>query len=221
MKGKDTRGTQQRARVPRAATRIGLIVEGETEFRALPKLHQKKLVAACPLLHAISLGGVGSSASPQGIAKQLKPKVLEHYSRGIRKVVVCIDLEQRRDCPGAFAQAIHSETHAIVTKKAPELDLHVVIANRTFEAWLLAGADELHAKGLFKRRLTTQPFEGRIGEQQKMGVVELTKLLERPYLKTKDGPALFAQLDFAKARSFKPPGRGSQSLDKLLRTLGI
>lgn len=221
MKAKDTHGTQQRARVQRAATRIGLIVEGETEFIAMPKLHKERLIAGCPALSPINLGGVGSHLTPKGIASKLRPKVLEHYSRGIRKVVVCIDLEQRSDCPGAFAQAIHGETHAIVTKKAPELDLHVVIANRTFEAWLLAGADELHAKGLFKRRLPTHGFEGRLGEQQKKGIVELNKLLDRPYLKTKDGPALFAQLDFAKARSFKPPGRGSQSLDKLLRTLGI
>lgn len=64
-------------------------------------------------------------------------------------------------------------------------------------------------------------FEGAMGEEGKKGRIELSRLLDRPYSKTVDGPRLFATLDYSTARTWKHGKRGSRSFDKLLRTLGV
>jgi hypothetical protein len=95
----------------------------------------------------------------------------------------------------------------------------VVIADRTFEAWLLAGSSALQKCGAFVKGNSSR-FEGHLGEQHKKGQIELTKCLGREYAKTTDGPALFAKLDFSEARDHAN-GQGSKSLDKFLRSLGV
>jgi hypothetical protein len=95
----------------------------------------------------------------------------------------------------------------------------VVVADRAFEAWILAGARGLHAAGRFASRPTFQRFEGAPGLNLKKGLVELGRLLGRDYHKTTDGPRLFSELDFAAARDHR--SHGSKSLDKLLRELGL
>jgi len=85
----------------------------------------------------------------------------------------------------------------------------------------LTDAKGLHQRKAFKRAPHFKSFEGQLGERQQKGAVELTTLLGRTYSKTKDGPALFKQLDFTVARKHASGGSGSRSLDEFLRTLGI
>ena len=173
-------------------------------------------------MKAVNLHGVGSDRAPIGIALMLVPKVIEHQVAGRTKVIICIDREQRSACAGELAQAIAAAlSKQLVQKGRSSSDVHVVVADRTFEAWLLADADGLHCRSVFKTAPTFHCFEGRMGEESKKGVVELSRLLERPYSKTSDGPQLFAKLDWDAARSHGSGKRGSRSLDKLLRTLGI
>jgi hypothetical protein len=87
----------------------------------------------------------------------------------------------------------------------------VVIADRSFEAWLLAGARELRNPRI--RWRPPSSFEGRMGAENRLGEVELGQMLGHRYHKTRHGPQLFDRLDLAAAR-----GR-SRSLDKLLRSL--
>jgi hypothetical protein len=200
---------------------IGLIVEGDAEFEAFPLLHKKKLVAGCPPLKPINLGGVGAERKPEGIAKLLAPKVIQHQAAGRTKVVICIDREHRTLCASGFATAVTEALRTELQRRGkPSTDVHVVIANRAFEAWLLADAKGLHQRKVFKRTPNFHSFEGQLGERQLKGAVELTTLLGRPYSKTKDGPDLFTKLDFITARTHANGASGSKSLDKFLRTLG-
>ena len=66
-----------------------------------------------------------------------------------------------------------------------------------------------------KRKPGFARFEGELGAQGKKGVVELSTLLEEPYLKTTHGPQLFERLDFACART------SSASLNSFLVQLGV
>ncbi len=192
-------------RRPGILATVGLVVEGDTEFAALPLLHRRRLIAGCPPLKATNLGGVGSHKTPAAIANQVAPHVIAHQVAGRPRVVVCVDREQRHDCSPSFARAIHGELVKVyVAKDRPVTALatvSVVVADRAFEAWLLAGSG--------------QTFDGQLGRKQRKGVVELEALLRRPYRKTVDGPQLFSKLDLQVAR------RGSKSLDKLLRELGV
>jgi hypothetical protein len=163
-----------------------------------------------------NLGGIGEDVTAIGIAKQVLKPAKAYLDSG-RKVVVCVDRENRDDCPGDFASAILAALKAQLKKKGYEnADVHVVIANRSFEAWILADASGMHDRGVFKVRPSSRCFEGRPGERG-----NLAKFLGGDYEKTRDGPRLFAKLDFAEARKYRNGNLGSKSLDKLLRTLGV
>lgn len=204
------------------APTVGLIVEGATEFLALPRLFQKALVRGCPPLRAKNLGGVGSDKEPAAIAEMVAPKVIAYRAAGVERVVVCLDREQRRECSGQFAGSVASAiARELVVRRASGNQVHVVIADRTFEAWLLADAYGLHQRRVFVTAPTTHCFEGNMGAQNKKGTVELGRLLGRPYVKTTDGPAVFERIEFAAARAFGQGMRGSRSLDKFLRVLGV
>lgn len=209
-------------RRPGVLPTVGIIVEGDAEFAALPLLHRKKLLPGCPPLKAVNLGGVGSDRKPIGIAKRVAPKVIQLHLARCERIVVCFDREQRPECAPGLAQAVARELDAELAARGKQIPgVHVVIADRAFEAWLLADAVGLHQRGSFKHSPTFHTFEGHLGAQGRKGVVELTRLLGREYSKTKDGPALFEKLCFSDARAHHPGARGSRSLDKLLRTLGV
>lgn len=219
MKPPATRVAKQHKR-SRPAT-IGLIVEGETEYHALPLLHRKNLIPGCPPLKPINLGGVGATLNTMGIAKLIAPKVKQHLAAGLQHVVVCLDREQRDDCPGSLAGGVHRELLAVLGASEKKTNISVVVADRAFEAWILADASGLHQRGLLKAAPKFRTFEGVLGEQGRKGTIELTRLLGREYRKTIDGPKLFEQMDFTAARTGGRGQRGSRSLDKLLRTLGV
>lgn len=213
---------KSRARRADVQPTVGLIVEGDAEFAAFPLLHKKKLVPGCPPLKTINLGGVGSDRKPEGIAKLIAPKVIQHQAAGLTQVLICIDREQRTLCAPGFASAVMEALRVELQRRGkPWNDVHVVIADRTFEAWLLADAKGLYQRKVFKRAPHFHSFEGQLGERQLKGVVELTTLLGRSYSKTRDGPDLFTKLDFATARTHAKGASGSKSLDKFLRTLGV
>ena len=213
---------KQRTRRPGVLPTAGLIVEGDAEFAALPLLHRKSLVTGCPPLRAINLGGVGSHVEPIGIAKMIKPKVVQHQIAGRSPVIICIDREQRGKSATRLAAEVQSAVCQLLADDGrPSNGVFVVIADRAFEAWLLADARGLHEKGHFVHAPSFHSFEGAMGKQQKKGVVELTELLGRPYGKTTDGPRLFEKLRFSKARKSEPGEHGSASLDRFLRALGM
>jgi hypothetical protein len=214
-----------RRRGPRRAgvlETVGLVVEGDTEFYALPQLYRQALIPNCPPLKVKNLQGVGSDKDPAAVAKLVAGKVIAHRMAGIRKVVVCIDREQRPSGAGEFAGAVSAALAAKLAAKGhrPE-DVTVVVSDRAFEAWLLADARNLHAQRLLKKVPAFMCFEGQLGAAQKKGCVELSDLLGEPYVKTKHGPALFAKLNVQAARNHGPGLPGSKSFDNFLRSLGV
>ncbi len=148
--------------------------------------------------------------------------VVQHQVAGRDTVVVCIDREQRSACAPELASAVREALVQELIKQGRAGDgVHVVIADRAFEAWILADAKGLHQRGVFRQRPAFNSFEGQLGAGGKKGVVELVRLLGRSYRKTVDGPRLFTLLDFRLARRHKPGDGGSRSLDKFLRAVGI
>jgi hypothetical protein len=198
---------------------VGLIVEGETEFYALPQL-KRIFHDRCPALKLINLGGVGSTLTPVAIAKMVAGKIKVLIAAGCRRVVVCIDREQRPECAGQFAESVYLALGGQLAS-SDQCRVSIVVADRTFEAWILADAAGLYARGEFKEKLKRHCFEGELGAQGKKGTIELSTLLGRQYEKTRDGPRLFAKVDFSVARTYGPGRRGSRSLDKFLRTLRL
>jgi len=211
-----------RPRRPNILPTIGLIVEGDSEFAALPLLHKEGLIPNCPPMKTINLHGVGSDRHPIGIAKMVTPKIIQLALAGCKNVVVCFDREQRPTCAPQLAREVNL---AILNEFRSRGNVvprfQVVVADRAFEAWLLAGAESLHAAGIFNRVPGSQCFEGELGIQGRKGTEEISSLLGRTYDKTRDGPSLFRLLNFVEARSHGSGKRGSRSFDKFLRSLGV
>jgi hypothetical protein len=137
-------------------------------------------------------------------------------------VVVCIDREQRAESASELAASVAKALEGELSARGRNArHVDIVVADRAFEAWLLADALGLYKRGTFKRKPDFHSFEGKLGREHKKGVVELSLLLGRPYAKTVDGPGLFAKVTFADARICGKGARGSRSLDKLLRVLGV
>lgn len=214
--------TGARARRSGVQPTVGMIVEGDAEFATFPRLHKEVADSRWPPIKAINLGGVGSHLEPQGIAARIVPKIIQLHAGNVHRVVVCFDREQRDQCVVEFANAVTAATRAKLAEKGrSDLQFAVVIADRCFEAWLLAGAASLTANGTFKSLPTTVCFEGSMGERQRKGVLELSKALGRDYRKTTDGPKLFLEMDHATSADHGPGKRGSRSLRKLHKELGV
>jgi hypothetical protein len=216
------RSSPRRAAPRNELTAVGLVVEGQTEYMALPLLHRRKLVAGCPPLRPSSLNGVGEQPSPEAIAKQVLPKVVAHQVAGRSPIVVCFDRERRGAAGTDLGRSVVTELRRLLILDGRSTDdVFVVVADRAFEAWLLADAHGLFARGVFRVQPRVFCFEGELGARSRLGVDELSHLLGRDYHKTRDGPRVFAAIDFAEARKNGPGLRGSASLDAFLIALGI
>jgi len=211
-----------RNRPPQRARTAGLVVEGETEFIAFPRLHREARALRFPPIKAVNLGGIGATLTPAAVAARVAPKVLAHHQRALAPIVVCFDRESREEPAGEFAADVHAATTAWIEKRtdAP-VEFSVVVADRAFEAWILADAHGLHGRGRLMRAPKFRSFEGAMGQRSRKGVVELSRLLGRDYRKTVDGPDLFVAVDFVTARAPTKHGGGSASLDRLLTSLGL
>jgi hypothetical protein len=139
------------------------------------------------------------------------------------KVVVCIDREARPAEAGEFAASLASAIRATLATLASPLGvpLDVVIADRAFEAWLLADI-----QGICRLKRVRPPrnrcYEGHQEGEADFGSRLLRRILGR-YEKAIDGPDLFAMVDLSRARLSPSRGRawGSASLDAFLVALGL
>ena len=153
------------------APTIGLVVEGETEFSSLPLLHREGLIARCPPLKVVNLGGIGSERTAVGIAKMVVPKIIAHQEAGRPKVVVCLDREQRSKCAGELASEILSAvSNELAKRRRTSEGVNIVVSDRSFEAWILADARGLHERRVFGAAPRFHRFEGEPGGAGGFGI---------------------------------------------------
>jgi hypothetical protein len=199
---------------------VGLVVEGDAEFYALPRL--SVMVTGCPPLKATNLGGVGPDLTAQGVAKRALSSVLAHLFANRTRVIVVLDRESRQASSAHFeAEVLHELSALLAARKTTAAFLQVIAADRAFEAWILADAKGLHEKRFFRTAPRFHSFEGQMGERNEKGKREITSLLGEPYSETRHGPKLFEAIDPAAARAWQLPGRGSRSFDRFLTHLGL
>lgn len=219
------RNPRNRTRPRRSSSRsIGLVVEGRTEglaFRKLPGL----LPGCPPVDRPAVVDGIGD-VSAANVAKRVVREVAflqpDNY-----KVIVCIDLECRPTTAADFARDVAAALAAALPLAGgrPGYPVEVVVADRAFEAWLLADIECLATAGL---RPPRKYYEGHMRVKEggrKIGYHygdDLIRKFVGKYEKTRDGPELFAKVNFAHARVPCDQGsRGSKSLAVFLNALGV
>ncbi len=205
--------------VPRKEV-VGLVVEGRAEYSALPKLAE--MVYGCPSLRPKSMNGCGATMDASGVARRALSHVREHLDAGVPRVVVCVDRGERKALAQTFARQIEGELKRLLVASAYESDrVSVVVADRAFEAWILADAMGLWQRKHFRRKPRQHCYEGHLGPDNDKGKVEISHLMTVEYKETRDGPRLFGLLDVPAARQSPTAGRGSVSLDLLLQAVGV
>ena len=195
--------------------KIGLLVDGDSEYYALPELlpriatqHQVLNPLRAPLQPLAPIGQIARvSADACGIL----------LSRGVDRIVVLLDLESRNDCPGGFAQDIADAVNARVHTVRPEVDVLVVMKVRKLENWLVSDPQALRLNpGMFD---LPQRFDRQVSPDRADNVDALALLRKwgRPqgsYDKVRGAIAICSRMQPHAA------ARNSRSFRRFLRVIG-
>jgi len=201
-------------------TLVGLVVEGEAGLAAIPVLLKCTRIHLC---RPIKFNGQPTECNEEifheFIKRRIVPTVRAMILKNVANVIVVIDRETRRQCPGAFAhdiQSIISQSLIDQYEYTGHPPVSVVCADRMLENWIIADP-----KGILAHNYIVKDLSRAVGVKAD-GKDALT-LLKRAYKsgchyhKSMDAPKLAA-----KVNTLDPDVRfRSPSLDKLLRECGI
>ncbi len=118
--------------------RIGVVVDGRSEFSALPKLKLQIEDISGNTIAEIVKADIHPMATAAVIARAAAERISVLQMRNVDCVVVLVDREDRPECPGALAEQIRER----IQPRAP-MPVAVVIKDRTFENWLVSDPDAL------------------------------------------------------------------------------
>ncbi|UCC32315.1 MAG: hypothetical protein JSU86_08535, partial [Phycisphaerales bacterium] len=159
-----------RSRLP-----VGLVVEGKSEYYAVPVFAQRLGTAhrTPAVFH-----GQPVELSAGGVAQRVLPSLRAQTRKGVRKVVVVLDRESRESCAPDFARSVLNALRSKLKTFTddPSCPIRVVVPDRKFENWLLADLAGLVSHALIRRdarRSSRANVDGFDGE------AELRKLMIR------------------------------------------
>lgn len=151
---------------------IGLVVEGISEFHALPvfvrQLDRRAAGAAV-------FQGQGVHMTPQAVARRAFPSVRAQLKKNLGRVIVVLDREFRDACAPGIAGQVQNDLMQMLADQGadPSIPVVVVCADRMFENWLLADRSGLATHKLVRTRIGRQP--GNVDGVD--GATELSKLM--------------------------------------------
>lgn len=124
--------------------RIGIVVEGKSEYVALPRLHEA-LSAQYPVtLLGPVLAPVHPTSDPGRIAQGCRNALLVLERRRVDRIVAILD---REDCPCCVGSRSAEIAAALQARTA--VPVEVVLKDRSFENWLLADLDAVRSQQAF------------------------------------------------------------------------
>jgi len=192
--------------------KIGLLVDGQAEYRAFPHL-LPRLGSPHQILQPLFCD-IQPFAPPAQMALAASKRFPILLSKGADLIVILVDKETRQDCTVELAQAVEREAKARL--EAPAVELCVVLKVSMFENWLVADPQTLGGlTGLFEN---VERIEKQVAPGRADGVAALDLLKScsrtRSYHKVDGAMAICKQLDPVRA------AENSRSFRKLLKVLG-
>jgi Domain of unknown function (DUF4276) len=119
--------------------RIGAIVDGQSEYRALPLITAKLEIAGAQFVK--TLYAPIQPCAPAGvIARACQSPIQQLVQRRVTDIMILLDRETRSECPGTWASQIID-----LLELPPGCRGWVIIKNRMFENWLIADLEALKA----------------------------------------------------------------------------
>jgi hypothetical protein len=151
--------------------KIGIIVDGVSEFASLPELYPGLSSAGSHQLLKPVRADIQPKAPLPVIVKRCRPKIDQFLARGADRVVVLLDREDRDECAGDLASSLVS-----MLSTAGVSNVDVVVKDRMFENWLLGDLDALRAS---PNRFQVSRSTERAVQPDKADRVEAMALLKR------------------------------------------
>jgi len=193
--------------------KIGLVVDGESEYYSLAKA-LSRVQTADQILNPL-LADIQPLASSAQIGRAVRPRILTLASRGVGRAVVLLDLEHRSQCAGPWATELRG---AIVAACADcgVPDICVVLKKRMYENWLVG---DLGALWKMPARFAVSASAAASVEPNKADNIDALALLRSaarkvPYHKTNDAQQIMERADPVAI------AKNSRSFRKLLQLLG-
>ncbi len=194
--------------------KIGLLVDGQGEYRALPHL-LPRLGSPHQILTPPLFCDIQPFASPGQMALAASKKFQILLAKGAEAIVILVDKEARPDCTVELVQDLEREAKARLRNLSSTVDLRAVFKITMFENWLVADPDALRQlPGLFEHveRIGRQVSGGRADSVSAMDLLKACS--KRSYDKVDAAIAICKALDPNRAAV------NSRSFRKLLKVLG-
>jgi hypothetical protein len=196
--------------------KLGIIVEGETEYFCIPELASK-------LKHTVTgrhhLRGVGSDYPWEDVCNKLvypyvRGFALQNSARRPDKVVIVVDREERSECCGGLATHGEKVLKEKLAEENLDINLSIVLPNTQFECWLLAEAELLDRCPMFKRPLS-RLIGGTTDGKDILSIINANLKPSRNWDKIRFGLALAKKMDLSKGTVLER----SRSLRKFVKEL--
>jgi hypothetical protein len=124
--------------------KVGVIVDGQAEYRSLDKM-KGKIETSNDILTPLYVDIQPYSKSTL-IAKRVKPHIRAFARKGVGRVIILVDLEDWPECASERADQIECAVRP-VAEEAGIMYCSVVIKNAIYENWLVSDIDNLLKMG--------------------------------------------------------------------------
>jgi hypothetical protein len=187
-----------------------ILVPGESEFIALPKLLRRFQVTVQPQI----IKCIASKGDKIIISPKVFNTVKAALKRNPQKIILLFDREDSLLCPGEFARGVKNEVIRSVRGISDEV-FSVVCSDHCVENWALADPNVFKCK-LFKKDLFSR-IDNRADCKPAQKIIQEGFGNNKHYQKTRHLSDLLSRVDI----SNREVRKRSPSLDKFLRELGI
>ena len=129
--------------------RIGVVVDGESEFRSLPLITRGLATPSTIILDPLR-ADIQPFATVGQIAVAVSSRLAILAGRGAEKAIILVDRETRGSCPRDIAAELINAVQPVCARVGVA-DVGVVVKNRTYENWLIADVGGITAiRGRFR-----------------------------------------------------------------------
>jgi len=173
---------------------IGLVVEGQTEYQALPAmLSRMGLKCTAP---SCFQGQPVEAPIPVLVDRVLLPHVRVQLGRGGDPVIVILDRESRRKSARTLQAEVLRELRKRLRQKEGKKEgeeaagrIRVVVCDRTFENWIISDPEGLTRSANMNRDLSRQ-VSCHADERDALSLIKSVFLKGKRYKKAVHGPQL-------------------------------
>ena len=136
---------------------VGLVLEGPTEYAALPGMLQR-LGVRCTTPSCYR-GQTVEAPLEALVGRKLLPHVRVQLAKGADRVIVLVDRERRKQSAQAFRAALLGELKkqvGVAEGQTAAARISVIVCDRTFENWLIADPKGILTSSYIETDLTRQ-----------------------------------------------------------------